>query len=106
MFSQDDPLIMGSEITIDSSSLSWTRRTSSDFTSDPIVLESDKPMFAKAMGQFGINPSTVGAILHWECGNGTNWGPAADHGSRMQVANNGRLVMGWYDGLMLLLVRR
>jgi hypothetical protein len=109
LFSKDDPLIMGSEITINASALTWSKKASADFTnddicqtpkpvpvSDPTIVENDKPIFSKAMEQFGINPSTGGAIHHWDCGSGTNWGPAAD----------GRLVMGWYDGVTVLLVRR
>lgn len=111
-FATDDPALMGSEITINDSALAWTRKASADFTADDVcngpraedVAAASPAEFAAAMARFGAGEKP-GGVVHMVCTKGGNWGPEADDGARMLRLGNNRLVMGWYDGVVLLLER-
>ena len=117
-FSKNDPLIMGSEITINAESLSWTKLASAVFTADdkcsgphpaPVTaehaLERAKPEFSGALAQFAIDPDESSAAQRWLCDRGGSWGPDADEGARVVIVGKDRMVMGWYDGVVLLVER-
>ena len=117
-YSKNDPLIMGSEITINTESLSWTKLASAVFTSDDIcsgphpapvtaeyALERAKAEFSSALEQFAIAQDESGTAQRWLCERGGSWGPDADEGARMVVVGKDRMVMGWYDGVVLLVER-
>jgi hypothetical protein len=113
VFGPDDAAIMGSEITVSPASLAWTRKASADFTADdvcngpraePVAATTPAPEFAAALTRFGVD-KTPGDALHWVCTAGGSWGPDADAGVRLLRLGDSRLVMGWYDGVVLLLER-
>jgi hypothetical protein len=113
VFGPDDAAMMGSEITVSPASLAWTRKASTDFTADdicngpraePVAATTPAPDFAAALARFAAD-AAPGAVLHWVCTTGGSWGPDADDGVRLQRLGDNRLVMGWYDGVVLLLER-
>lgn len=116
MFATDDPAIMGSEITIADAALAWSKTASDDFTSDDICkgprLETvAAPLdpgpasreFDAAIMRFGPGQAPNDQPLHWVCTQGGNWGPEADGGARLRMAGTKRLIMTWYDGVVLVL---
>lgn len=117
-FSKNDPLIMGSEITINVESLLWSKVASAEFTADdkcdgphpaPVTAELALKMaqteFPGALAQFTIDPAEGSPAQQWLCERGGSWGPVADDGARLIFVGEDRMVMGWYDGVVLLLER-
>ncbi len=118
VFSRDDPLIMGSEFTINAESLFWTKMASAEFTANdkcdgprlaPVTsddtLDTGKSEFSAFFTQFAVDPAKSGVAQHWFCDRGGSWGADADAGARMVVVGKDHMVMGWYDGVVLLMER-
>jgi hypothetical protein len=117
-FIPNDPSILGSQITINKDLLVWSKTTSSNFTSEdrcnepnlrqsPVAPTSPSELseFVPAARQFSVSLDKDRLVQTWLCDGGGDWGPSADSGSRMIQISQDRILMGWYDGVTLLLER-
>jgi hypothetical protein len=114
-FAKDDAAIMGSTVVITADSLSWGKKASRAFESGdtceqpiPKLMLTDPSSeagFDGALKQFGITRSQTGNWHEWLCGKAGEWGPSAAGGSTFFPVGKDRLMMSWYDGVILLLKR-
>jgi hypothetical protein len=117
-FIPNDPSILGSQITINKDLLVWSKTSSSNFTSEDRckepdlsqspVAQSSSPAFlefAPAARQLSVSLDKDRLVRTWLCAGGGEWGPSADSGSRMIQISQDKILMGWYDGVILLLER-
>ena len=70
-----------------------------------LALKTAQTEFPGALAQFTIDPAESSPAQQWLCDGGGSWGPDADDGARLIFVGEDRMVMGWYDGVVLLLER-
>jgi hypothetical protein len=113
-FLADDPAIIGSRMQVSATRLSWLSAASASFTSSdvcadpvPMPIQSDiagaaqAARFASAFAQFGVSAAEASPLHEWVCLGDGRWGPADDGGAFFYGFPDGRLVMEWYDNVML-----
>lgn len=115
----DDPALVGSVMEVTPEKSSWVHKASDNFDGSDIcgnptpavVLDAAAAKkigasFDGALTAFGINRSQIGPLHEWACLGDGNWGPTAAGGSLFYLTKDGRMVMSYYDGTVLLLKKQ
>ena len=66
------------------------------------ALDAAKVEFSGAFAKFTIDPAQSSVAQHWLCDQGGSLGPDADEGARKVVVGTDQMIMGRYDGVVLL----
>lgn len=115
--SEDDAGIVGSEFALSTDEIKWTKTASEGFSGSDVCT---KPV-AGTQGAIVEKESAgplIAAAKHWSiaagdraplrrlgCQNGGNWGPESTGGVLIYPVGKDRMIMAWYDGMVLLLNR-
>jgi hypothetical protein len=115
--SEDDTGIVGSEFALSTEEIKWTKTASEGFSGSDVCT---KPV-AGAQGAIVEKESAgplIAAAKHWSisaadraplrrlgCQNAGNWGPESSGGVLIYPVGKDRLIMAWYDGVVLLVNR-